>query len=604
MMATLRAGKPDAAERARALILYVSVVLLATLIGGHLLGLWSAGLDTPNAYSSDTLLTSTVWKGIIDEGQPYTNPSLGAPGEGQMYDFPGADGLLNLEVWLLALFTSDYAVLLNLFALLTFPLIALTAAWALRKLGMSRMAAFVFSILFACLPFHQTRIDGHQYLSAYFVVPLAVALIATVVLDLDRRRDMAPTRPAWRLPLWAWLAAIALGSCGVYYAYFGIVLAILAGIIAAYSSRDLRRLVPAAVVVGVVVLTLALQYAPSYLFWQREGANSTADARQPFESDLYALRMTELVFPATGHRIKRFADAKQFLKESLYAVSPNNVGIADDSSLGIIGVIGFFTLLFWLATAAFRAPPEGSTGTPAKLSLLGVAAFLLATVGGVGGLIAFAGFPQIRAYERITPYIGFVSLAASAWLADRIAQSIRRDTAAAGGILRLAGVAVCFAGLLAFGVLDQTSHYRTPNYEAIAEEFDSDGEFARQIEATLPDDAMVFQLPYVSFPESPPVVGTAAYDPLRMYLHSESIHWSAGAFRGRDAAIWQQSVAESKPGTMLDRLREAGFAGLVIDRAGYEDGGAELEQEIRRMLDDAEYFASPNGRFVFYPVAP
>jgi phosphoglycerol transferase len=263
MMATLGSRKADSTTRWRALVLYVSVALLATLIGGHLLGLWSAGLDTPGAYRSDTLLTSAIWKGIIDEGQPYTNPSLGAPGVGQMYDFPGADGLLNLEVWLLARFTSDYAVLLNLFALLTFPLIALTAAWSMRKLRMSRMAAFVFAILFACLPFHQTRIDGHQYLSAYFVVPLAIALIVDVVLDMGRRCGGAPARSAWRLPLWAWLVAVALGSCGVYYAYFGIVLTVLAGTIAAYSARDSRRLVPAALVVGIVVLVLAVQYAPS-----------------------------------------------------------------------------------------------------------------------------------------------------------------------------------------------------------------------------------------------------------------------------------------------------------------------------------------------------
>jgi hypothetical protein len=37
----------------------------------------------------------------------------------------------------------------------------------------------------------------------------------------------------------------------------------------------------------------------------------------------------------------------------------------------------------------------------------------------VGEILAYIGFPEIRAYDRITVYIGFVSLCAAAWAVGR-----------------------------------------------------------------------------------------------------------------------------------------------------------------------------------------
>ncbi len=134
----------------------------------------------PVTYSADGILHSALIKGIVDHRQFYTNPGLGAPGVFQFYDFPAADAIFVSELWLLSLFTRNYVLVLNLFALLSYPLVALSAAWAIRRLGFSRAAAFVFALLYAVLPFHQSRMAFHLYLAAYFSVPLAIALVAEV----------------------------------------------------------------------------------------------------------------------------------------------------------------------------------------------------------------------------------------------------------------------------------------------------------------------------------------------------------------------------------------------------------------------------------------
>lgn len=588
-------------------VTYAAAVLIAIAVGGHLLGIWSHGLSIPNSYKGDTLLTSAVMKGIAETGSPYTNPHLSAPGEGEMFDFPGADGMFSLEIWVISRFVSDYAVILNLFAWLSYPLIALASAWAMRRLRFSRPSAFVFALLYTCIPFHQSRVTGHQYLSAYFVVPLAIALITLFVFTVEApgKTKVAEETPKlkqpWKLPPWAWLIAIAIGICGVYYAYFAIVLTLVAGVVTSYARRDIRRMIPALLIVAVVGAIVVAQFLPSYVYWHRHGSNNTAQARQPLESDLYGLRLTQLVFPASGHRLAAFDASKNYLRASLAVISSNFLNIAYDSSLGVVGVVGFFILLFWAVTAGLRAPPllRGEP-VPAKLAVLGISSFLLATVGGVGSLIAFLGFPQIRCYDRITPYIAFFSLCAAAWLADICAQRIWGDPARRGRLFRGSIVGLCFFGTLMFGLWDQTNPSTKPDYSTIAVEYQSDAQFVEGVESALPEGAMVFQLPYVAFPESAAVVNTSGYDPLRMYLHSKSLRWSAGAFRGREDARWQERVvAESTP-AMLSELKRAGFSGLVVDRFGYEDKGAALEAEIESTLGETASLESPDKRFVFF----
>jgi phosphoglycerol transferase len=85
--------------------------------------LWQAVLRIPFSYSGDTLLNSMLIKGVIDNGWYLHNYFVGMPSGLDMYDFP--DPLLNnfnfLIIKLITLFTSNWALRMNLFFFLGFP---------------------------------------------------------------------------------------------------------------------------------------------------------------------------------------------------------------------------------------------------------------------------------------------------------------------------------------------------------------------------------------------------------------------------------------------------------------------------------------------------
>src|SRR5262249_34041228 len=111
--------------------------------------------------------------------------------------------------------------------------------------------------------------------------------------------------------------------------------------------------------------------------------------------------------------------------------------------------------------------------------------------------------------------------------------------------------------------------------------------------------AMVFQLPYMPFPECGPGHNLKDYELLRPYLHSTRLRWSHGAIKGRETDEWQKMVAALPAPDMLERLIASGFSGLYIDRRGYADRGAALEAALTRLLD-AEPLTSASGTRVFF----
>ena len=108
----------------------VALALEATLVGAvsllcaaWALRLWRADLTVPLRYApvDDTKFYLMLVKGIVEHGWYMSNSSLGAPFGQHLYDYPqGADNLNLLIIRGLAVFTSDPALVVNLFLLATF----------------------------------------------------------------------------------------------------------------------------------------------------------------------------------------------------------------------------------------------------------------------------------------------------------------------------------------------------------------------------------------------------------------------------------------------------------------------------------------------------
>src|SRR5579863_4992486 len=112
---------------------YAAAVLTSLVILTLLMELWRVDLSMPLVYRLDALLCQVWTRSVLDHGWYLNNPQLAAPSLGQMYDFPTSDSLHFAIIKLLGYSGWSWPVVFNAYYLLTFPLTALTAVFALRQ---------------------------------------------------------------------------------------------------------------------------------------------------------------------------------------------------------------------------------------------------------------------------------------------------------------------------------------------------------------------------------------------------------------------------------------------------------------------------------------
>jgi phosphoglycerol transferase len=234
-----------------------------------------------------------------------------------------------------------------------------------------------------------------------------------------------------------------------------------------------------------------------------------------------------------------------------------------------------------------------------RLAALTALAVVLGVTGGLSWILGLAGLTEIRSWNRISVFIAFFALVAVGIWLDRFVAWLPRFR------WKPIMVSVGAMAVVVIGVYDQTSPAIVPDSRVWEREWNSDRDFVQAIERELGPGDAVFQLPYLPFPEAAldlPPYGLQDYDPFRGYLHSTDLRWSYGAMRGREGD-WQRQVVELPTKEMLDALAAVGFQGIWIDRLGYPERGAEIEEELGDLLGE-EPMVSPDDRFVFFDLRP
>ncbi len=550
-----------------------AAALLASGAAVLFLKLWDADLRVPFADSGDGTLNLMLIRNAMDRLWFYENADLGAPDEQHLYDYPVLSGdALHVVLFRLGgLFTDDPALVLNLFFLLTFPLTAVVAYLVLRRLAVGPEVALVFALLYTLLPYHFLRGETHVFLAAYYTVPIG-AYLALVVLDGRLRIGLATGALA---------ALVALTSGSFYYAVFTVLLVAVAAALRFVATRERRAFAAGGFVVAVILAVSLVQLAPTIVYRLKHGSNEGVAQRYWFESENYGLKLTQLLLPVDGHRIDALAERKAKYAEQI----PQNEGRV--ATLGVVGAAGFLWLLA-VAVAAVVGAARGDLFAPhRRFAALTFVAVVVGTTGGLATLIAVA-WPQIRAWNRLSVFIAFFALAAVALLVEGLRRRI--PTAA---FLALLG------GVLALGAADQTTAAFVPPYGALERQYRVDEQWIRSLEARLPEGAAVVQLPYVPFPE-PPVGLRDGYDQAKAYAHSSDLRWSYGAMKGRPED-WASRYATKPAAELVPAAREAGFAGIVVDRLSYPDQGAAVEADLRGVLGSAPE-SSADGRYWFWPL--
>ncbi len=559
--------------RAR-LVWYVGSMVLSLVLIVLAFQLWKRDLRAPFYYDLDSMLYLPLVRTTIETGSHWENPRLGAPGQQELYDFPIIDFVHFKFLWLIGRFTSEVLFVYHIYSLLTYPLTVLTSMWVLRWLKLSLPASAVGALLYAFQPFHQERYHYHYFLAAYWWVPVSIVpALALCKGALPFFATRADGSRRWNLLSWVSVWWVALGAvtaaAGAYYAFFACALIAFAGAYAWLVYRTWRGAASAGLLLLPVVAAGILLHLPTFLYQSKYGVNPLTE-RQPEEADNYGLKIAHLLLPTTDHSFGAFAKLRTKYN------TPNRQAEGERAaSLGVIGGAGFVALLA-LALLPFRKQwPAG------PLSALVLYLVFLGSIGAFGSIFNLIVTPQIRAYNRIVVFIGFLSVAAAFWWVDRFSLTrtgrwTRRLRAPALGLLLLVG---CF-DQLPWG-LNPFNWEGRRELDLFAQRYQADKRFFKRVEEAMrneegaPTVTRVYCLPYVACPESPALFQMPSYEHARGAVMTDHLHLSYGAIKGRETDMWQRDVNDwlpVAPERVLERIVARGFDGLFVDGRGFPPG--------------------------------
>jgi phosphoglycerol transferase len=601
------APTPVAAPAKRRLPLETAVVaLIAWAWGAWLLRVWEMPKRLPFDTRSDATLISTMVKNITENGWYLNQPRLGAPFGQQFYDFPhGGESFQLFGIKLIAWATGDWGLAMNLYFFLGYGVLASVTFLVLRHLRFAPVAAGIAALVFTFLPYHFTHGQMHLWRSTFYSAPLAALLLVWATQWRERflvepeRTGRFPWRGNLRWPRVAGAAAVAVVIAGTETMTTGFTMTLLASsaIVGAIRWREPSRLLVAAAMVVVMGITFGILSAPTLNFYRAYGTNEQAARRLVTESELYGLKLTRLVTPQGGHRSEVLSKIGAKAQEDSFVRSEGG------QALGILGTAGFFGALWGAFAGRWRRdrpdvrPWYDRSALRESATTFTLLAMLFGVIAGFSVLLAMVGFAQIRVWNRIMLLIAFFAMVVVLLWAERLVELVRARSARPKAVLGALAV-----GVLAFGLWDGIPPQRKP-YAEIEAQHASDRAFVAEIEALLPDDAAIFQLPVMEFPEVEPIGRMMDYDHLRGFLaDSGTLRWSYGSIKGRPDAAWQVTLRDQVgPIGALPGLLGLGFQGLWIDTYGYTDGGLGDGGEIDDIVAavGVEPLVSPDGRFVF-----
>ena len=528
-------------------------------------------LTIPLSYDHDGLFTSATIKSVLESGWYLTNPALAAPDVQHMAEHPASDSASFLIIKFLALFVHHYTAALNLFYFLTFPLTALLSLSVFRLCGLKQLSAVVASLLFAFLPFHFLRGEMHLFLNTYYVVPLYILLIVSVC---EPARFSLSNNSVLRYLFYFFISVFAASS-GIYYAFFGAYLLLISGLITYFNTKKWRGFFKACCLIAIIFATVFVNISPSFLVKRNASENTEMANRSPIDSELFGLKIIQMVLPVDQHHLRGFAKSKEHYNKIAPLVNENRT-----ATLGVIGTVGFFILLLLLLMTS-QTIENTLLFAFSRLTIFSV---LLGTIGGLGAIFAFRVSPMIRSYNRISVFIAFFSLCAFFLVLQKKIQkkSVR-------WIVMI--VVACI------GLFDQIP--QMPRDNAVKMAFENDERFITLIESQLPPGSLIFQFPFMSFPEAGNIYAMQDYDPLRPYLHAHHLRFSYGALKGRLISAWQAYLVDQPTTSALNMIAYAGFVGIYLDRNGYTDHGVQIEETLKKILHQTPLVSSDH-RFLFF----
>lgn len=561
----------------------LTAVGLAMLICGVSWRLWEIDWSVLPGTDIDNLLCAFMYKSIHQYGLRGTiaNYMVGAPGYSALIDIPITDVIQLLQIYVLDFFTGDYVKTIYLSYLVTFGTAALTMYILLARFQIKWWVNTTASVIFAIAPFHFYREIIHLSLSNYMAIPVGVYLAYVILEDklkFLQKGENGKLKLVWKDVL-VLGAAVFVGIGQIYYAFFIAIIMVMALIVRMIRDKSWRPLICQGIPLYVLCMSVVAGLVPKLLFGILYGANTEAGIRVAYESELYGMKLIQLLMPSSFTRIPGLAKLNEAYVSSGVAVNESMW-----SPLGLAASAAFLGLCGWLIYSyVIKKENNRFTAQMDFAALATLVIVLFCTVGGFGAIFNYLITPQIRCYNRASILISCLVLLAGALTVNRI---------------RKIGVSAVLCGaLLLIAFFDQVPILESGWQDEMAVLQEQYEDFFGEIEDSLPENAMVYQLPYTDFPEVPPLYRMDDYSSFVGYLFTDTVRWSYGGVKGRNPEAKWLLADDGMSKAFVDGILDAGFSGVLIDTYGYDDAGAKVLEFYRGL--GYEELVSGNQRYVY-----
>jgi phosphoglycerol transferase len=357
-------------------------------------------LRVPFSYHGDSVVILMYIKGLIQDGWPTNISQLSAP-----FTYPGAAfPMLTSVDWfiikVMSVFTTEPGLLLNGFWLLTLVFNAWSATYVTYQLRLSRVFSGLTGILYAFLPAALLRNVAHLNLVFYFV-PL-LCLVAVIIAT--RGVGIRQVKQALIVGL---IACALQGFDYIYYSFFAVLLFSVATLIAYRRDDGFKQFKLPLLAIAIVMLSTALNMVPTLQSWHKNGSSPDMGYKYTAEAEIYGAKLRRLLMPHPCNIILPLASLAQ---KDLAANFPNE----NENMYARLGLYGAFGMLLMIVVSLRRdIGSNQSAQLMQSISVLGMAIFLIITVGGLGALINVISVPDIRAYNRFSVFLAFFAIVAT-----------------------------------------------------------------------------------------------------------------------------------------------------------------------------------------------
>lgn len=576
------------------------VVWLIVTIGITLLGiilvyeLWNKDFNVPIVYNGDGVGAVFTINNFLNGKEFWKFDNIAAPyGETVL----SQDYFLSIFIIkVLALFSRNTGVVVNLYWLLTYILTAATMYFLLRKIEICPEIAMLGAVVYDFLPYHYFRLQ-HFWLMGCYLIPLAVWLIVDMMdahlfeLENGNKINILQFIKSRKFIV-DLIFCILIGFGGIYYAVFTVVLLVCVGLYRAIECKKISYIFLMIIFSVIIALPVILFYLIPMIKMNYSAFSASAGTRNITQIDTFGLKLCLLLFPIPGHRLSVLSD---FTTNFFNTMGGNTeayiVQMGAVMSLGlIISVFSLFCTKIW---------GKGYEKI-VQYGRVNIIIILISVVGGLDTFIAIFVSSTIRCYNRMVVFIAVFSMMCICVLLNQVYEN---------GKIKMYMKYIITIFIIIFAIWDQTSSNfaKYEQYNLRSQEYDNlyvDNKieyynnklFIDNIIEKLDSDQMVYLMPFKS--EWSP--DRLSFNKKKAVIASYDTNWSFSV-ENIEYQNYMRNLEDKEINVFLDTLSIMGFSGIVIDRNGYssdkefEEKIFELEQYI-----SAKPLVDESGLLYFY----